>query len=42
MIAAKTTEERKAASSARNKWLQKLEEVERYGGEAADEVGEQA
>ena len=32
MIAAKTTEERRAASSARTKWLRKLEEVERYGG----------
>lgn len=42
MIAAKTPDERRAASSARNKWLQKLEEVERYGGETADEAGEQA
>lgn len=32
MIAAKTTEERSAATSARAKWLKKLEEVERYGG----------
>ena len=32
MIVAKTTEERRKAMGARLKWLEKLEEVERYGG----------
>lgn len=42
MIAAQTPKERRNAADARNKWLGKLEEVERCGGEAADEAGEQA
>lgn len=32
MIAAKTKDERKSAYAERVKWLEKLEEVERYGG----------
>ena len=32
MIAAKTKDERNSAYAARAKWLEKLEEVERYGG----------
>lgn len=42
MIDAETPEKRRSASQARTEWLHKLEEVERFGTEAADEARKQA